>query len=641
MLAQNYNPFVAQGVISPSPLYDVASNGTGQISFMVGNSGDDPLPLITNQEMMLVISLSRGVPNNLNPISALGGSFVGYFDWLYDGVTKSYLGTQNQTIPGALSGGVGYITIQYKVTLNSTALSPQNGFNVNVTPPPYTNGVNSLNDDQVSSYTWSVPKFIPLPDINDVIKNAPITGNLSTNDIVPTGSTYSNPPSNPLNPGACAPVVASNGTYTFSCSIPGEYNFLVPVCQPSPSTVCLSVPLTITVIDTAITTQAPMANPDIVTTFQDVAVTANIKANDKCLNGFGCFLNNPTIVTGPTASGATAVINTNGTITYTPGTNFVGKDSVKYQICDYQSPTPKCDDEWIYITVFAPGNPNSTNANDDLIKTYTGVTVNGSVNTNDSDPEGDTQTVTAQTTTVAGKGTLTLLNDGTYTFVPVSGFIGTVDFPYTICDNGSPQACANATIHAIVTFNASIALPANLASFTAMSNDCDVNLDWQTLQEENTAHFNVMRKGEQEQQYKLIATLNAAGNSSIVLNYSYTDKNVGKGNFEYKIEVVDIDTKSTMSNVQNVQVSCTPEAISVYPNPAVDYINIRINAMDESVYTIQISDMAGQVMTTTQSELNHETKVIQLPTKHLAAGLYHVTISNEDQTKTFKIRIAD
>ncbi|MBK7957854.1 MAG: cadherin-like domain-containing protein [Bacteroidetes bacterium] len=70
---------------------------------------------------------------------------------------------------------------------------------------------------------------------------------------------------------------------------------------------------------------------------------------------------------------------------------------------------------------------------------------------NDTDPENNTQTVTAQTTTTAGKGTLVLNTDGTYTFTPDPSFVGgPVDFAYTTCDNGTPQACATATLHIMV-----------------------------------------------------------------------------------------------------------------------------------------------------------------------------------------------
>jgi hypothetical protein len=66
--------------------------------------------------------------------------------------TNSYTGIQNGTIPAQSEGTV---TVQYKVTVNSSQGTPANGFNVNLTPPPYTNGANTTNDDAVSIYTYT------------------------------------------------------------------------------------------------------------------------------------------------------------------------------------------------------------------------------------------------------------------------------------------------------------------------------------------------------------------------------------------------------------------------------------------------------------------------------------------------------
>src|SRR5690606_22733391 len=40
--------------------------------------------------------------------------------------------------------------------------------------------------------------------------------------------------------------------------------------------------------------------------------------------------------------------------------------------------------------------------------------------------------------------------NGAFEFTAAPGFAGTVDIPYTTCDNGVPSACANATIHIVV-----------------------------------------------------------------------------------------------------------------------------------------------------------------------------------------------
>ena len=154
--AQSYNPYVSNGTVTPAPLLPLQLNGTGVLFFKVGNTGSDALPNDPNpppnNDLKLVITLSSGVPNNVDPIAALGGTWKTMFDWTWNAGSNSYTGYQNATIPGNSEGN---ITIQYKVTVNTPINSPSNGFNVNLTPPPYTVGYNSTNDDAVSSYTFT------------------------------------------------------------------------------------------------------------------------------------------------------------------------------------------------------------------------------------------------------------------------------------------------------------------------------------------------------------------------------------------------------------------------------------------------------------------------------------------------------
>lgn len=101
---------------------------------------------------------------------------------------------------------------------------------------------------------------------------------------------------------------------------------------------------------------------------------------------------------------------------------------------------------------------NSVFANDDANAAPQGTTMDGNVLTNDADPEADTMTVTGATvngtpltigtaTTITGVGTITLNADGTYEFTPDADFVGTVVIPYSICDDGTPQACDEATLY--------------------------------------------------------------------------------------------------------------------------------------------------------------------------------------------------
>ncbi|WP_238387971.1 Ig-like domain-containing protein [Hymenobacter sediminis] len=84
-------------------------------------------------------------------------------------------------------------------------------------------------------------------------------------------------------------------------------------------------------------------------------------------------------------------------------------------------------------------------ANNDLQTTLPGTNITFSAISNDVDGDGtlnkasvnlNPSSSTRQTTmTVSGKGTFTVDDNGSVTFAPVAGFIGTVSIPYTVLDN--------------------------------------------------------------------------------------------------------------------------------------------------------------------------------------------------------------
>jgi len=145
----NYNPYVNEGVISPSPLWPLEADGKGTISFNIGNTGSDALEVFTDQYITLTITLSHGIPDHVNPISAISGSYADLFSWSYNSGT--YTGLQTGTIQASSSGT---IEIAYSVAQNSPPPGT-NGFNVNIAPAPYQTTSNTQNDDAVSSYTYT------------------------------------------------------------------------------------------------------------------------------------------------------------------------------------------------------------------------------------------------------------------------------------------------------------------------------------------------------------------------------------------------------------------------------------------------------------------------------------------------------
>src|SRR5207247_2021246 len=90
---------------------------------------------------------------------------------------------------------------------------------------------------------------------------------------------------------------------------------------------------TVTVQVNAVTNSPPVATNDSASTNKNTAATIIVLANDTDANGDALTVAN---LTRPT-SGATVILNSNGTVTYTPKTGFVGTDTFTYQASDGQS----------------------------------------------------------------------------------------------------------------------------------------------------------------------------------------------------------------------------------------------------------------------------------------------------------------
>ena len=96
--------------------------------------------------------------------------------------------------------------------------------------------------------------------------------------------------------------------------------------------------------------QAPVANDDEAVTAKNTSIIIDVAGNDSDpednLNQNSADL--PDSPEGP--SNGTAVSNGDGTITYTPSTDFIGTDTFVYEICDTGDP-PSCDTALVTIEV--------------------------------------------------------------------------------------------------------------------------------------------------------------------------------------------------------------------------------------------------------------------------------------------------
>jgi VCBS repeat-containing protein len=171
-------------------------------------------------------------------------------------------------------------------------------------------------------------------------------------------------------------------------------------------------------IDAAVN-HPPVAVDDSYTTDEDVPVSGNVLSNDTDPDS------DPLTVTANTnpSNGTLSGVNPDGSFTYTPNANFCGTDTFTYTVSDGRTP-PLTDTGTVTINVTCVNDPPVAANNDDYTTDENvPLTISApGILDNDTDPDGDVLTVVIPTASQPNHGTLTQNPDGSFTYVPESGF---------------------------------------------------------------------------------------------------------------------------------------------------------------------------------------------------------------------------
>ena len=126
----------------------------------------------------------------------------------------------------------------------------------------------------------------------------------------------------------------------------------------------------------------------------------------------------------------TLVDNGDGTFLYTPEAGFQGEESFSYTITDGNGGS---DSASVTIKVNAPNE--APVAVDDNHSTNSGSSVTTNVIENDTDSDGVIVASTVTIVTQPSNGMLVNHGDGTVTYTPIGGFVGTDSYTYTVRDD--------------------------------------------------------------------------------------------------------------------------------------------------------------------------------------------------------------
>lgn len=229
--------------------------------------------------------------------------------------------------------------------------------------------------------------------------------------------------------------------------------------------------------------------------------------------------------------------------------------------------------------------------------------------------------------------------------VPASG---TIVLKYTATTPSTPASNLVTTVRDYIgttevsnaqnTVSVSAPLPVHLISFKATPVKEYVKLDWITVDETNSSHFELERSIDNGA-FNKIAEITAAGNSLGNRNYSFIDSFPAKGMNNYRLKMVDKDLNFKYSAIVSVLEKQNDLALlKVFNNPFSSEIKIAITSGKEQPVQLQLLDIAGKIVVNRSGLCHHGTTDLLIDGLNaLQSGVYLLKVATINETKNIKL----
>ncbi len=143
-------------------------------------------------------------------------------------------------------------------------------------------------------------------------------------------------------------------------------------------------------------------------------------------------------------------------------------------------------------------------------------------------------------------------------------------------------------------------VPVELTTFTGTVQGSDIQLNWFTAAETNNRGFTIERKNSKikkdESEWQAIGFVAGKGTCSEASKYFFTDSNIPKGKYTYRLVQIDLDGTTEYSKEIEVEVG-TPDNFSLeqnYPNPFNPVTTIKYSLPQTMNVTIKVFDILGK-----------------------------------------------
>ena len=160
------------------------------------------------------------------------------------------------------------------------------------------------------------------------------------------------------------------------------------------------------------------------------------------------------------------------------------------------------------------------------------------------------------------------------------------------------------------------------------------------MSEVNGSHFDVQRSRDLDS-WTTIGTVEAVGESSTLQEYQLVDSDLplstrSSKNFYYRLNMVDNDGTTELSEVRTVRFDQDGAEFIVYPNPTHNevFVNLSSITTESGPATMNVINMKGERVKQVSLSSNND---ISVDVSNITAGVYYFIVVQGEDTFTQKV----
>ncbi len=190
-------------------------------------------------------------------------------------------------------------------------------------------------------------------------------------------------------------------------------------------------------------------------------------------------------------------------------------------------------------------------------------------------------------------------------------------------------------------FDETTLTPVELSAFTASVKDNSIILKWTTATESNNRGFEIERK--MNNSWSVIGFISGKGTTSIIQNYTFTDKDLIPGKYSYRLKQYDYNGAYTYYNLLGeLEIGKSMQYIlsQNHPNPFNPVTSINYYIPADGKVTLVVYNSLGQSVKVLVDEVKTSGSYsVQFNADNLSSGVYFYTLTSGNFTASKKLII--